>query len=62
MSDGVTYRQEMVPKMIGSQNIFTVTYDYTDPNYDLAIGGILGDRNTVTEMAQMLNEVEGIRW
>ncbi len=60
LSDGVTYRQEMGAKNDnGSQNIFTVTYDYTDPNYDLAIGGNIGDRNTVTEMAQMLNEVEG---
>ena len=58
LSDGVTYRQEMGAKNDnGSQNIFTVTYDYTDPNYDLAIGGNIGDRNTVTEMAQMLNEV-----
>ena len=60
LSDGVTYRQEMGAKNDnGSQNIFTVTYDYTDPNYDLAIGGNIGDRNTVTEMAQMLGEVEG---
>ena len=60
LSEGVTYRQEMGAQSTkGKQNIYTVTYDYTNPNYDLAIGGKIGDRNTVTEMAQMLGEVEG---
>lgn len=55
LSEGVTYRQEMGAQSTkGKQNIYTVTYDYTNPNYDLAIGGKIGDRNTVTEMAQML--------
>ena len=60
LSEGVIYRQELGAKTGAySQNIYTVTYDYTDPKYDLVMGGKVGERDTVSEMAKMLNAQEG---
>lgn len=60
LAPGVTYQQEKgATTSRGNQNIFTVTYDYNDPNYDLVIGGAVGSRATVSSMAKTLNAQEG---
>lgn len=43
----------------GNQNLYTITYDYSDPNYDLALGGKVYGSSTVTNMAKALNAVDG---
>lgn len=39
----------------GNQNLYTITYDYSDPNYDLVLGNKVYGLSKVTNMAKNLN-------
>ncbi len=57
LAPGVSYTEKIgAASSAGKQNIYTVTYDYTDPNYDLVVSGQIGSRATVSEMAKSLAE------
>ena len=59
LADGIVLTTEKGAKSAkGNQNLYTVTYDYDDPNYDLVLGGPLHGKPTLSTMAKTVDAMD----